>query len=150
MNGKQIKEAVIEDECRILFGVGGQICGSTSTNCLTRSLPANSGRSSGHRAMSPCRCIGSSTSGFSVAFSDFMSKRYVRIIGVLVVFGALAAWFGYQKQSELNETRELAQSVFYRMKTFELTLSQLQEDVRDSVSATADRRTAGRAAAVER
>jgi membrane-bound lytic murein transglycosylase D len=143
MNGKQIKEAVIEDECRILFGVGGQILlfdiNELPHHVVTRQL-RQVFRASGYVPVSVYRVV---EQRLLRRVLKLHAKRYVRIIGVLVVFGALAAWFGYQKQAELNETRELAQSVFYRMKTFELTLSQLQEDVRDSVGA---RRIAGQQA----
>jgi membrane-bound lytic murein transglycosylase D len=132
LNGKQIKEAEITDECRILFGIGGQILtfdvAELPHHVVTRQL-REVFRTSGYVPVAMNRDV---INRLIRRGLKLQSKRYVRIIGVLVVFGAIAAWFGYQKWSELNETRELAQSVFYRMKTFELTLSQLEEDLRDT------------------
>ena len=146
MNGQQVKEAVIEDESRILFGVGGQMLrfdiNELPHQVVTRQL-RQVFRASGYVPVSLYRVVGQRLMRRVLRLH---AKRYVRIIGVLAVFGILAAWFGYQKQSELNETRGLAESVFYRMKTFELTLSQLQEDMRDSVSV---KRIAGQQAELE-
>ncbi len=134
LDGKQIKDAEITDECRVLFGIGGQILtfdiAELPHHVVTRQL-REVFRTSGYVPVAMNRDV---INRLIRRGLKLQSKRYVRIIGILVVFGAIAAWFGYQKQSELNKTRELAQSVFYRMKTFELTLTQLEEDLRDTVA----------------
>lgn len=134
VDGKQIKEAEITEECRVLFGLGGQILtfdvAELPHQMVSRQL-REVFRSSGYVPIALYRVV---LRRLLRRVLRLHSKRYVRVIGVLVVFGAIAAWIAYQKQSELNETRDLAQSVFYRMKTFELTLSQLEEDLRDTTA----------------
>lgn len=106
---------------------------------------ADSGRSSAPRGMFHSVVPRGSRHLISAECSACTRSRYVRVIGVLVVLGQWPGW--PQKQSELNETRDLAESVFYRMKSFELTLSQL-EDISGHHGIRPYRRTEGGAAAV--
>lgn len=130
IDGKQITEAVIETECRVLFGVGGQLLTfdvrELPHQVVTRQL-RQVFRASGYVPVSFYRIV---LQRMIRRVLKLHAKRYVRIIGVLSVFGAIAAGYAYLKHTEVEKQRAQAEEVFYTMKDLELTISHLEELVR--------------------
>ncbi|MCC6397098.1 MAG: FHA domain-containing protein [Bacteroidetes bacterium] len=138
INGKQTTEAVLEDECRVLFGVGGQML-----TFDVRMLPH-------HVVTKQLREVFRATGYVPVAlyrtvlrrgvrrFLRLQSKKYVRIIGALAVVAALAGVYAYLKHEQVRKQEALAQDVFYEMKEFELTLARLEDRVRQRGDTTSE------------
>ncbi len=138
LDGDQITEAVLKDDSRVLFGVGGQVLAfhvhKLPHQMLTQQL-RQVFRASGYVPITLYRTV---LPRMVRRFLRTQGKRYVWIIGGLVVMALLAAGYAYLKHEQVRKQEALAQDVFYEMKEFEITLARLEDRIRQRGDTTAE------------
>lgn len=131
VNGKQVAEAVLEAESRVLFGVGGQVLTfdvrELPHHVVTRQL-RQVFKASGYVPVTLYRTV---LQRLLRRMLRLQSRKYVRIIGALALVAMLAGGYAYLKHEQVRKQEALAQDVFYEMKEFELTLARLEARIRD-------------------
>jgi hypothetical protein len=139
VNGEQVAEAVLEDDMRVLFGVGGQVLAfhvrMLPHQVITKQL-REVFRASGYVPITLYRTV---LPRMVRRFLRLRYRRYVWVIGGLAVLAAVAAGYAYFKHEQVRKQEALAQDVFYEMKEFELTLARLEDRIRqrgDTLSET--------------
>jgi membrane-bound lytic murein transglycosylase D len=59
-------------------------------------------------------------------------RIYLGIISVIAVIGLIAGFYAFQKHMEIQKQKALAEDIFYSMKSLELELSKVMEEVQKS------------------
>lgn len=130
LEGKQITEAALKGESRVLFGVGGQVLAldvnELPHHVVTRQL-RQVFKASGYVPVTLYRTV---LQRLMRRMLRLQSRKYVRIIGALAVVSLLAAGYAYIKHEQVRKQEVLARDVFYEMKDFELTLARLEDRIR--------------------
>ena len=136
LNGKKIDHIILSNQLKLELGKNGPLiklellpesdvkyeinpeAQGSLTNYIKRYFNAEAGNPN----------IGEHTRMIRQAFQAVKkkeSKKYIKIISIAVFAALIAAGYSIYQQIKANEQKELAESIFYRMKEIEIQLSKL-------------------------